>query len=58
MAENDGRGGSRITRLTRTDREARPGATEREPRQAMGGDSLADLKVVGSVAAEATPSTA
>ena len=47
MAENDGRGGSRITRLTRSDREARPGAAEREPRQTMGGDSLAELKVVG-----------
>ena len=47
MAENDGRGGSRITRLTRTDRELRSGATEREPRPSMSGDSLAELKVVG-----------
>ena len=47
MAENDDRGGSRITRLTRTDREPRPGAAERETRQTMGSDSLAELKVVG-----------
>ena len=47
MAESDGRGGSRITRLTRTDREPRPGAAEREARPPIGGDSLAELKVVG-----------
>ncbi len=47
MAENEGRGGSRITRLTGTDGEAHSGTAGRESRLPIGGDSLADLKVVG-----------
>ncbi|MDE2902416.1 MAG: cell division protein FtsZ [Chloroflexota bacterium] len=47
MAENDGRGGSRITRLTGADGEPHSGTVSRESRHALGGDSLAELKVVG-----------
>ena len=47
MAESEGRGGSRITRLTGPDGEPRTGATGRESRHPLGGDSLAELKVVG-----------
>ena len=47
MAESDGRGGSRITRLTGSDGEPRPAAAGRESRHPIGGDSLAELKVVG-----------
>lgn len=47
MAESEGRGGSRITRLTGPDGEPRAGATGRESRHPLGGDSLAELKVVG-----------
>ena len=47
MAESEGRGGSRITRLTGSDDEPRVAVTGREPRHSLGGDSLAELKVVG-----------
>ena len=47
MADSEGRGGSRITRLTGPDGEPRTGATGRESRHPLGGDSLAELKVVG-----------
>ncbi len=47
MAENEGRGGSRITRLTGTDGDSHSGIAGRQSRLPIGGDSLADLKVVG-----------
>lgn len=47
MADGDGRGGSRITRLTSREGEPQSGAAGREARVPIGGDSLAELKVVG-----------
>ena len=47
MAESDGRGGSRITRLTGADGEPPSAPSGRVARQPVGGDSLAELKVVG-----------
>ena len=47
MTDSEGRGGSRITRLTGPDGEPRAGATGRESSHPLGGDSLAELKVVG-----------
>ncbi len=47
MAESDGRGGSRITRLTGADGEPHSAPAGRVSRQPVGGDSLAELKVVG-----------
>ena len=47
MAQSEGRGGSRITRLTGTDGEPHSGTAGHESRVALGGDSLAELKVVG-----------
>ena len=47
MAESEGRGGSRITRLTGADGSPHSRPAGRESQVALGGDSLAELKVVG-----------